>query len=42
MKKLLYACAALLGFAACYGEKKPNTYPAVFWSPSGATAFKET
>ena len=42
MKKIMFACAALLGVAVTLGEKKSyQKYPAVFWSSSRLNAFNE-
>ena len=42
MKKIMFACAALLGVAVSLGEKKSDKqYPAVFWSASRLKGFSE-
>jgi len=42
MKKIVFACAALLGVAVSLGEKKAHEqYPAVFWSASRLNGFTE-
>lgn len=42
MKKIMFACAALLGMAVALGEKKSHhKYPAVFWSSASLNEFAE-
>jgi hypothetical protein len=42
MKKIVIACAALLGAVVSLGEKRSDEqYPAVFWSASRLKGFTE-